>query len=123
MLFFGTYVAPQLIRFHILDLRSIQLGQGLASHFLAHPTHDGVVTGPHQSLGSAQTHTLCVMLQSTLLEAFIDPSVIRLTKGSLAGGANVALMAMAAAPVLEYTRSLAGGAWWVHAPFCREVPK
>jgi hypothetical protein len=47
------------------------------------------------------------MPQGTLFEAFIYPSVIRLTKGDLARSASVALMAMAAVTVLEHARSLA----------------
>jgi hypothetical protein len=47
------------------------------------------------------------MAQGALFETFIYPSVIRLTKGDLARGASVALMAMAAVTVLEYARGLA----------------
>jgi hypothetical protein len=107
LLFFRTHVAPQLISFHILDLRCIQFGQGLPCHFLARPAHDGVVARAHQSLCGAQTHALGVMPQGALFETFIYPSVIRLTKGDLAGGAPVALMAMAAVTVLEYAGVLA----------------
>jgi hypothetical protein len=61
------------------------------------------------------------MPQGALLEAFIDPPVVCFTKGDLACATHVALMAMAAAPVLEYARGLASGAWWGHALFCYDA--
>ena len=73
------------------------------------------MAGSDQPLCRAQAHALSVMPQGALFEAVLYPPVVRLAKGDLAGGASVALMAMATAPILEHTGALTGGAWWLHA--------
>ena len=65
--------------------------------------------------------TLGVVPQGALFQALSVASMVYLAKGAFACSASVALMAVAAVTVLEYTRGLAGGACSVHVLVSHEM--